>query len=106
MHKPYLLALGLGTASLGHVAFALDETGTEPQGILDLGVRIFPDGREPRTGEPSAVQRRPPFAPGPPGMPHRQNERLTFGHKAAIRSSIDRLSTIGGDFFGGLACFH
>ena len=57
MHKPYLLALDLGTASLGHVAFALDEA-CEPQGILDLGVRVFPDGREPKTGEPLAVQRR------------------------------------------------
>ena len=45
MHKPYLLALDLGTASLGHVAFALDEAGKEPQGILDLGVQVFPDGR-------------------------------------------------------------
>ena len=58
MHKPYLLALDLGTASLGYVAFALDEAGTEPRGILDLGVRVFPDGREPKTGEPLAVQRR------------------------------------------------
>ena len=57
MHKPYLLALDLGTASLGYVAFALDK-GEEPQGILDLGVRVFPDGREPKTGEPLAVQRR------------------------------------------------
>ena len=56
MHKPYLLALDLGTASLGHVAFALDE-GEEPRGILDLGMRVFPDGREPKTGEPLAVQR-------------------------------------------------
>ena len=64
MYKPYLLALDLGTASLGHVAFALNEAGTEPRGILDLGVRVFPDGREPKTGEPLAVQRRPSFAPG------------------------------------------
>lgn len=58
MNKPYLLALDLGTASLGYVAFALDEAGTELRGILDLGVRVFPDGREPKTGEPLAVQRR------------------------------------------------
>lgn len=58
MHKPYLLALDLGTSSLGHVAFELDEAGTEPRDILDLGVRVFPDGREPKTGEPLAVQRR------------------------------------------------
>ena len=35
------------------------------------------------------------------GTPHRPNESLTFGHKAAKRFSIHRLSTIGGDFFGG-----
>ena len=67
MHRPYLLALDLGTASLGHVAVALNEAGTEPRGILDLGVRVFPDGRKPKTGEPLAVQRRPPSAPGPQG---------------------------------------
>ena len=109
IHKPYLLALDLGTASLGHVAFALDEASTELRGILDLGVRVFPDGREPETGEPLAVQRRRLSRPArrdTPGVPPRQNERLTFGHKAAIRFSIHRLSTIGGDFFGGFACFQ
>ena len=62
MYKPYLLALDLGTASLGYVAFALDEAGKEPQAILDLGVRVFPDGREPeapdKIGKPLAVKRR------------------------------------------------
>ena len=67
MYKPYLLAPDLGTASLGYVAFALDEADTELRGILDLGVRIFPDGREPRTGEPLAVQRPPPSATSPQG---------------------------------------
>ena len=62
MYKPYLLALDLGTASVGHVAFELDEAGTEPRGILDLGVRVFPDGRELKSGETMAVQRCPPSA--------------------------------------------
>ncbi|MDX1803897.1 MAG: hypothetical protein R3292_07425, partial [Alcanivorax sp.] len=57
MASPYLLALDLGTSSIGYVAFSLDENEI-PTGILDLGVRIFPDGREPKTKEPLAVGRR------------------------------------------------
>ncbi|GAB1255514.1 hypothetical protein NBRC116494_00160 [Aurantivibrio plasticivorans] len=57
MDTPYLLALDLGTSSIGYVAFALDDS-DEPKSILDLGVRIFPDGRHPKTKEPLAVSRR------------------------------------------------
>lgn len=57
MSHPYLLALDLGTSSIGHVAFSLD-TSNQPTGILDLGVRIFSDGRDPKTKEPLAVSRR------------------------------------------------
>lgn len=55
--KPYLLALDLGTSSIGHTVFELDAN-DEPINILDIGVRIFPDGREPKSKEPLAVQRR------------------------------------------------
>ena len=75
IHKPYLLVLDLGTASLGHVAFALDEAGTKPRGILDLGC-----------GFSLMAARSRPASPWP--------------------CSGARLSTIGRDFFGGLACFH
>ncbi len=57
MHQPYLLALDLGTSSIGYVAFAIDDE-NQPTGILDLGVRIFSDGRDPKTKEPLAVARR------------------------------------------------
>lgn len=57
MHKPYLLALDLGTSSIGYVAFEIDQD-NQPIGIIDLGVRIFPDGRDPKTKEPLAVSRR------------------------------------------------
>ena len=57
MHKPYLLALDLGTSSIGYVAFEIDDC-NQPVGIIDLGVRIFPDGRDPKTKEPLAVSRR------------------------------------------------
>ncbi|MFV0423763.1 type II CRISPR RNA-guided endonuclease Cas9 [Oleidesulfovibrio sp.] len=51
------LGIDLGTNSLGWAALTLDET-FEPTGLLDWGVRIFPDGREPKSGESLAVARR------------------------------------------------
>lgn len=55
------LALDMGTNSLGWVAFRLDQHG-EVLSLLDTGVRIFSDGREPsskdRVGESLAVERR------------------------------------------------
>lgn len=57
MNSPYLLALDLGTSSIGYVAFSLDSY-DKPDGILDLGVRVFSDGRDPKTKEPLAVSRR------------------------------------------------
>lgn len=54
------LGLDLGTNSIGWSALRLGETG--PEELLDMGVRIFSDGREPgkngRIGEPKAVARR------------------------------------------------
>ena len=55
------LALDMGTNSLGWVAFDLDHHGNVIA-LLDAGVRVFSDGREPsskdRVGESLAVQRR------------------------------------------------
>lgn len=55
------LALDMGTNSLGWVAFKLNQV-EEIDGLLDCGVRIFPDGREPagkgRVGDSLAVERR------------------------------------------------
>lgn len=57
MTTPYLLALDLGTSSLGYAVFGLDDS--LPFGnLIDAGVRIFPDGRDPNTQEPLAVARR------------------------------------------------
>ena len=55
----YRLGLDLGTNSIGWAAVKLDEHG-EPRGVLDMGVRIFPDGRNPKDGSSNAVQRRIP----------------------------------------------
>ncbi|MCY4579951.1 MAG: type II CRISPR RNA-guided endonuclease Cas9 [Chloroflexi bacterium] len=56
----YRLGLDMGTNSIGWAAIKLDEQG-KPCGILDLGVRIFPDGRsnpKDSTSASNAVQRR------------------------------------------------
>lgn len=53
----YRLGLDMGTNSIGWAAINLDEQGN-PNGILDMGVRIFPDGRGPRDETSNAVERR------------------------------------------------
>jgi CRISPR-associated endonuclease Csn1 len=54
---PYRLALDLGANSLGWCLFELDPAGV-PCGIRDIGVRIFPDGRDPKTLASLAADRR------------------------------------------------
>ena len=53
----YRLGLDLGTASIGWSVLLLDAK-NDPVGIHDSGVRIFSDGRVPKTSEPLAVGRR------------------------------------------------
>ena len=53
----YRLGLDLGTNSIGWAAVNLDENG-EPCGVLDMGVRIFPDGRDEQSKTSNAVARR------------------------------------------------
>ena len=53
----YRLGLDMGTNSIGWAAVRLDDEG-EPRGTLDMGVRIFPDGRNPRDEASNAVNRR------------------------------------------------
>lgn len=53
----YRLGLDMGTNSIGWAAILLDEDG-EPCGVLDMGVRIFPDGRNPQNQASNAVDRR------------------------------------------------
>ena len=56
-NAPYRLGLDLGTNSIGWAAIRLDDKG-EPCGILDMGVRVFPDGRDAKSKESNAVTRR------------------------------------------------
>ncbi len=53
----YRLGLDMGTNSIGWAAVRLDDDG-EPCGIVDMGVRIFPDGRNPTDKTSNAVDRR------------------------------------------------
>ena len=53
----YRLGLDLGTGSIGWAAVSLDADGN-PSGALDMGVRIFPDGRKPTDKTSKAVDRR------------------------------------------------
>ena len=53
----YRLGLDVGTNSIGWAAIRLDEKG-RPCGLLDMGVRVFPDGRSPQSKTSNAVERR------------------------------------------------
>ena len=53
----YRLGLDLGTNSIGWAAIQLDDQ-SEPCGLLDMGVRIFPDGRDEQSKQSNAVDRR------------------------------------------------
>ncbi len=82
------LALDMGTNSLGWAAFSLGNSG-KIEGLLDAGVRIFPDGREPssndRVGQSLAVERR--LARGA-----RRNRDRRLHRKAQL---IERLVQLG-----------
>lgn len=51
------LGLDIGTNSIGWCLFQLDEQG-DPIAVRDIGVRIFSDGRDPKSGASLAVDRR------------------------------------------------
>lgn len=53
------LGLDLGTNSAGWAALSLGEDG-QPNGLIDMGSRIFSDGRDPQSKESNAATRREP----------------------------------------------
>src|SRR5690349_4840136 len=61
MNIKYRLGLDLGANSIGWCALRLADDGT-PCGLLDMGVRVYPDGRNPKDGSSLAAQRRGPRA--------------------------------------------
>ena len=55
----YRLALDIGANSIGWCILDLDAASPpQPRGIRDIGVRIFPDGRDPKTSVSLAAARR------------------------------------------------
>jgi CRISPR-associated endonuclease Csn1 len=56
-HVAYRLGIDLGSTSLGWAVLGLDESGN-PDYLMRLGVRIFGNGRHPKTGASLAVDRR------------------------------------------------
>ncbi len=55
--EKWRLGLDLGTNSIGWSVFSLNNDNNIEE-LIDLGVRIFSDGRDPKTKEPLAVERR------------------------------------------------
>ncbi|PKN71111.1 MAG: type II CRISPR RNA-guided endonuclease Cas9 [Candidatus Cloacimonetes bacterium HGW-Cloacimonetes-3] len=55
--KNYRLGIDLGSTSLGWCMLEIDEE-RNPIGIINMGVRIFPDGRDAKSKEPLSVARR------------------------------------------------
>jgi CRISPR-associated endonuclease Csn1 len=55
--RPYRLALDIGATSIGWCATELNAQG-DPCGLIRLGVRVFPEGRDPQKGTSLAVDRR------------------------------------------------
>ncbi len=55
--EKWRLGLDLGTNSIGWSVFSLDKN-NNVQELIDMGVRIFSDGRDQKTKEPLAVERR------------------------------------------------
>ncbi len=53
----FRIGIDLGTNSLGWCVLTLDESGN-PAAIKDIGVRIYADGRDPKSGSSLAVDRR------------------------------------------------
>src|SRR5690606_31006754 len=54
------LGLDLGTNSLGWAGLALSGDRSRPVALLDMGVRIFSDARDPQSKESNAATRRGP----------------------------------------------
>lgn len=57
MAKPYRLGLDIGTNSIGWCLYELNKD-DEIVRLMRMGVRIFPDGRDPKTRTSLAVERR------------------------------------------------
>lgn len=56
----YRFAFDLGSGSIGWAVFQLNEECSSPVALIDIGVRVFPTGRDPQSKESNALGRRQP----------------------------------------------
>ncbi|OBZ94573.1 hypothetical protein ADU59_15380 [Pararhizobium polonicum] len=82
MYSNLLFSFDIGTNSIGWCVFALDEAG-EPYRIVDLGARIYADGRDPQSKTSLAVARREARAMS------RRRDRYLRRRKATLRTMIE-----------------
>lgn len=80
--QPTLFSFDIGTNSIGWCVFGLDDKG-EPKRIMDLGTRIYSDGREPKSKASLAVARREARAAS------RMRDRYKRRRKATLRTLIE-----------------
>jgi CRISPR-associated endonuclease Csn1 len=85
----YRLALDIGANSIGWCCLRLDEGG-RPAGILAMGVRVFPDGRNPKDGSSNAAARRQPRA-------MRRNRDRYLQRRRALLNALTRFGLMPAD---------
>jgi CRISPR-associated endonuclease Csn1 len=78
----YRLGLDIGANSIGWACLLLDEPG-QPSGLLDLGVRVYRDGRNLKDGASLAIARRVPRS-----MRRRRDRYLT--RRAQLLAALQR----------------
>ncbi len=78
----YRLGLDLGANSIGWCAVTLDANGV-PSALLDLGVRVYSDGRNPKDGTSLAAQRRAPRS-------MRRNRDRYLQRRTALLNALSR----------------
>lgn len=76
------LGLDIGTNSIGWCLFDCDDTGMA-SGVRDIGVRIFSDGRDPKSGASLAVDRREARAM------RRRRDRYVRRRSALLNALVD-----------------
>ena len=80
--QPKLFSFDIGTNSIGWCVLGLNEKG-EPCRIIDMGTRIYSDGRDPQSKTSLAVARREARAAS------RMRDRYKRRRKATLRTLID-----------------
>lgn len=89
MKTSYRLGVDLGANSIGWCALKLDPAGA-PCGLLDMGVRVYPDGRNPKDNTSLAAARR-----GPRAM--RRNRDRYLQRRGNLLNALTRMGLMPGD---------